>query len=103
MKAKSAQQVSLVAGITGRGTRVGVSLRAQDRQEKITEGEESDLVATSWWRLTSSGKKFRGSREEREESARQLSENQARTSKQNRNLLIFCYIRVCEFWSRNRT
>ena len=77
MKVKSVQLVSLVANTIGKEMRVGVSLRAPDQREKITEVEESDQGATSWWRLMSSGKKFKGSKEGREESVRRLSENQA--------------------------
>ena len=77
MKAMSVQQVLLVADIKEGGMRVEVSQRAQDLQEKITEEEERDQEATSWWRRMSSGKKFRGSKGEKEGSVRQLSENQA--------------------------
>ena len=56
--------------------RVGVSQRAQDQQEKITEEEERDQEATSWWRRMNSGKKFRGSKGEKGGSVKQLSENQ---------------------------
>ena len=76
MKVKSVQLVSLVANTIGKEMRVGVSLRAPDQREKITEVEESDQGATSWWRLMSSGKKFKGSKEGRGGSVRQLSENQ---------------------------
>ena len=77
MKAKLVQQVLLVADIIGRGMRVGMSQKAQDQQEKITEEEERDQEATSWWRQMNSGKKFRGSKEGKEGSVRQLSGNQA--------------------------
>lgn len=48
MKVKSAQLVLLVVDIIEKEMRVGVSLRALDQQEKITEAEGSDQEATSW-------------------------------------------------------
>ena len=100
MKVKSVQQVLPVADIKGRGMRVGVSQRAQDQQEKITEEEERDQEATSWWRRRNSGKKFRGSKGEKEGSVRRLLENQARTFIISTILLMLvCYDRLCEFWS----
>ena len=96
MKVKLVQQVLPVADIKGRGMRVEVSLRAQDQQEKITEEEERDQEATSLLRLMNSGKKFRGSKGEKEGLVRRLSENQARTFIISSILLMLvCYDRLC--------
>ena len=73
-----------------------VSQRAQDLQEKITEEEERDQEATSWWRRMSSGKKFRGSKE----GKGGIIEATVRKSgmdiyKNTIVLMIICYDRVC--------
>ena len=76
MKVKLVQLVLPAADIIGREMRVVVNQRAPDPLEKITGVDENDLEAISWSRPMSSGKKFKGSREEKEGSVKQPSENQ---------------------------
>ena len=100
MKVKSVQLVSLVADIIEKEMRVGVSLRVLDQQEKITEVEESDRVATSLWKLMSSGKKSKGNKEGKVGSVKQLSENQVGMVKCKSNTSYTAYFaRVRKFWS----
>ena len=100
MKVKSVQLVSLVADIIEKEMIVGVSLRALEQREKITEVEESDQVVTSLWKLMSTGKKSKGNKEGKVGSVRQLSENQVWMVKCKSNRSYTAYFaRVRKFWS----